>query len=274
MKQAQLILWGSAIAIVILFAAQNLTPAVPLVFLGLRTPAIPLGIWLGAALLLGAATTLILSLPDGKSSPAASSRQPRRAYRPPSERERYTPPPPQSSGSEFSHLEEDWTTYRPVSDWEDWGKPGQAPSPSQSQGTSRPPQPPPERRGWWPFGKRRNVQQQVAYSLQDIEQGWDGVDPGVRPRGASVVEDALDEIDQGWDDFDVPSDPQAAYPDAGFYASRPTNRVDNIYQSDPPQDQLGGQTEADEEEGEGVYDADYRVIIPPRSEGEETGDRA
>lgn len=271
MKQSQLILWGGAIAIVILFAAQNLNLAVSLVFLGLRTPAIPLGIWLGAALLLGAATTLILSLPDGMFSASASSRQPRRAYRSPSDREGRTAPPPQDGGSQSSTLEDDWTTYRPVSEWEDWGKPGQAPSPNPSQASSRPPQPPPERRGWWPFGKRRNVQQQVAYSLQDIEQGWEGVDPRVRPRGASVVEDALDEIDRGWDDFDVPADPQAAYPEAGFYASRPTNRVDNIYQADPPQDRLGGQTEADEAEGEGVYDADYRVIIPPRSE--EEGDR-
>jgi hypothetical protein len=56
------------IAIAVLFALQNLTPAIALVFLGVQTPALPLAWWVLGAIGLGSATTLTVSVLFGLSS--------------------------------------------------------------------------------------------------------------------------------------------------------------------------------------------------------------
>lgn len=61
MATTRLVVVLLALGTVLLLLLQNLTPALPLVFLGSRTIALPVGLWLFGAISLGALTTLGLT---------------------------------------------------------------------------------------------------------------------------------------------------------------------------------------------------------------------
>lgn len=120
-----LVLVGGGLA---LFAISNLTPVLPLVFLGAQTISLPLAAWVGLALAAGAITSFFLQslnyLHTGSSTrsreeteqiprPRATfRREPQPTSEPePESRTFYTPPPPPPEPP----------SSRPVSDWEERG---------------------------------------------------------------------------------------------------------------------------------------------------------
>jgi hypothetical protein len=106
--------------------------------------------------------------------------------------------------------------------------------------------------------------------------------------GGSDVEDALDDIVDGWEDWDTADNPLAdtAYSQR-YEGTDKAVRQDSIY--GPPDDVQAdyrswqaAETDTDREndsadEDDTVYDADYRVIIPPYrplEDAESEGDRS
>lgn len=117
MPVIRIVLLVSVVGGLTLFALSNLSPVLPLVFLGMQTPALPLAIWVGGAIAAGAITSFFLRLLNAL--PSSYSTQERVTPRdiPPRSRsfERespepqrfYTPPPPEAP------------TNRYASDWEE-----------------------------------------------------------------------------------------------------------------------------------------------------------
>ena len=65
----------SLIAVLGLFIVQNLSTVLPLIVFGVRTPALPLGIWVLVAIALGFISSLFLQLPSSFSRPRPSPRE-------------------------------------------------------------------------------------------------------------------------------------------------------------------------------------------------------
>ncbi|MGB5972431.1 MAG: hypothetical protein WBG38_03890, partial [Nodosilinea sp.] len=61
MATVRLIIVVLVLGLVVLLGVQNLAPELPLIFFGSGTQALPLGVWLVGAVLLGALTTLVLT---------------------------------------------------------------------------------------------------------------------------------------------------------------------------------------------------------------------
>jgi hypothetical protein len=131
--------------------------------------------------------------------------------------------------------------------------------------------------------------------------------PPPRPTGVSPVEEALEDIAEGWEDWDDPEEirrdnapePRSIYevqrsPESvsksGTHYSYRYRTADDLRRrpSDPEAEPAEAATTVDEADPatpldvpevgpDGVYDADYRVIIPPsrplEDDSEQDGDR-
>ena len=110
-----------------LLLAQNLSPALSLVFLGMRTPALPLALWILICLGSGALTTLLVaSLFQvsnyfarlvGQKNPLFSNEANRTAKRSEPASSRHTPPPNTSQSSRQDDAD-DWNEENTDDDWE------------------------------------------------------------------------------------------------------------------------------------------------------------
>lgn len=311
-KQApKLVVAALIVAVLVILALQNSSPSLALVFLGLRTVTLPLGVWLTAAIALGALTTLAIAALTGLGFDAGSRANRRRwtvrpdtppadsgpdrerrswNVRSPQEPPRDTtrreptresprdrdygrakqPPPPPNTVA----AAEDWQSWEQRNSpnkWEDWSEAsGNDPI---YENLSR---------------KQRQDREKAEATIHDLDKGWDDSAQEtvyVAP-GGSDVEDALDDIVEGWEDWDSPDNPLAdtAYAQRYEGVERKARR-DAIYAPPDEGDEyqewenLSDENESDDAENgdSGVYDADYRVIIPPYrpldDEGNE-GDRA
>ncbi|MBE7382614.1 MAG: hypothetical protein F6J95_014525 [Leptolyngbya sp. SIO1E4] len=189
---------------------------------------------------------------------------------------------------------EDWQTWgqrTPASQWEDWSQAGTADPADQR------------------FSKRqRKDREKAENAINDISDGWAGSaqETVYVASGGSAVEDALDEISEGWDDWESeaaapsetaysyryrgaeasprvdavygpPDDVGENYPDLGSAAADDSDEdwglesdeaaAGKSWQESPPSNDLDANNES--EASDGVYDADYRVIIPPHRPLEE-----
>ncbi len=298
----KLVLIALLVALLVILAWQNSTPLLALSFLGFRSITLPLGVWLVAAIALGAFTAITIIYltdlgnaapprsrrrqwtvrPDGPPHPDAgrsydgtsqqrnrrwNMRSPQDFFRrdrtkqtdnrqgnrkpPPSEpRSRPSGPPPSNAVAA-----EDWQAWEQrnkPSDWQDW---------SDASGN---------RPGEEYFDRRQKRDRDKAEAtIHDLDKGWDesARDTVYVPPGGSDVQDTLDEIEDGWEDWDSPDNPlsETAY-SAKYEGVDRANRRDSIYA--PPDDAS--------QDDDQVYDADYRVIIPPHqpvNDGENGGDR-
>lgn len=123
MSVARIVLLGVMVGVLTLFTIANVSP-VSLVFLGTRTPSLPLAVWMGGAIALGALTSFLLQflsyLPQNSPSRSRSSfrevprrrRSFSREIPQPEEQEEpeieYSQPPPPEKPSR-----------KPASDWEE-----------------------------------------------------------------------------------------------------------------------------------------------------------
>ncbi|WP_204138849.1 hypothetical protein [Halomicronema sp. CCY15110] len=303
-KQApKLVLVALIVAILVILAWQNSTPLLALSFLGFRSVTLPLGVWLVAAIALGSLTTIaILVLTEmGSGAPPRSRR--RQWHVQPD-----MPPHPDAGRSDDGTAQQRnrrWQmrspqdflrregTQRAPNRQDNRNEPRQAPR-------SRPSGPPPSNavaaEDWQAWGQRnkpsawndwsdasgnrpedenfdrrqKRDRDQAEATIHDLDKGWDesARETVYVPPGGSEVQDTLDEIEDGWEGWDSPDNPLSDTAYAEKYAGVDrANRRDSIYA--PPDDP--------NQDDDQVYDADYRVIIPPyqpSDDGGNEGDRA
>lgn len=239
------VLFLFTIALVV-FIAQNTFPALPLVFLGLQSQPLPLAVWLGGAIALGALTTLaIAALLPGGPLPTGRRTYQRYGQRLSSddvqeERSQDTTAagkPGRSSGRDMGGRDaggrdagggrgtarsgtgdrgsrraaasrrDDWATAGP--EWQDWSA---MQSPAQWddwEALSQAAAAAPDRQpgSGWLGGGRQRQEARVRESMQDLEEGWDGDSyDRYQPRGGSQVDDHLEDIGTGWDNGDSAND--------------------------------------------------------------------
>jgi hypothetical protein len=174
------------------------------------------------------------------------------------------PPPPNTVAAA-----EDWQSWgqrNSPNKWEDWSQAtGNDPI---NENLSR---------------QQRQDREKAEATIHDLDKGWDesAQETVYVAPGGSDVEDALDDIVDGWEDWDSPDNPltDTAYAQRYEGVERKARR-DAIYA--PPDEaddeyeeweNLSDQSESDDAENgdSSVYDADYRVIIPPYRPLDETG---
>jgi hypothetical protein len=216
-----LIIIFTIIAGLILFAWQNLSPALALNFLGLQSPTLPLSVWILIAIAAGFFSAILisslfqlfqsLSEPD---YPASSSSTPA------------SPPPQYSQNIEPEELEE-----------------FNQPNHSQWQVKTPPvtPSVEPQR------SKSRILAEDWETDVRPLEPSWSSNPPSTTTeKGFNLDKEQrytskTQEDDENWVDDDSPE-----------------SRSDSMYaygNRDPDESGVG--------QSESVYDADYRVIVPP-----------
>ncbi len=127
----------------IIILVQNLSPSLPLVFLGMRTQALPLALWILLSITAGIFTSLIISTVLKSAIYLSSQEQqpiPKPIPTPPRVRQN-TPPPssPPPPVSQFNDEFDDWDTNRNQDDWDDGenSQPVEETSPNQKSSHSR-----------------------------------------------------------------------------------------------------------------------------------------
>jgi uncharacterized integral membrane protein len=256
-KLILLLLIGGSLA---LFAASNLTP-ISLVILGVRTLALPLAVWVLGALLAGAVTTVLLSGFSSISKGAAVRRanQAPRDSRSPWTTARSDAKPESSpigaagftaagtgraadrtrsadratEGRE-ARSNDDWD--RDPESWDNWNEPD--PGSRATSGGSR------------SEGRPRN---DSSDSFNDRRPGWDEYENRVRSssrRDPSAADSRTGGRVDGRADSRID----------GRTDSRTDSRVDGRTEKRPS----SGRAQPESRKGD-VYDAEYRVLIPPYS---------
>ncbi|NEQ32220.1 MAG: hypothetical protein F6K04_14670 [Leptolyngbya sp. SIO4C5] len=281
-----------AVGALVLFALQNTSPALPLVFLGVQTQALPIAVWLVGAIAAGAITALLLAglmdLAGGRSpaNPRSGWTQPQGdkpprpdRWQPPKKAPTAQPAEKAAPQRDRSAAETDWETFRSPENWENWGE---RPDPNE---------PPPRRP---PRSRREREQYQVEDSLNELEEGWQDWRDDESPKGASVVEDSLDELEEGWDDwpesadvaeesideyaeprdYEAPASPKRVYQSGSIYSYgyRGEEETGSRNQAEDGESDTAAETFSGRVGEDGVYEADYRVIIPPYRNLDESSD--
>ncbi len=218
----------SVVAIVI-FIQQNLSPVLPLTFLGMKTVAFPLSLWILFALAAGVLTAqlvvMLLQFPIAASQRSQASDRPREARANRSVDDRKTPDSPsvqaRSKGDESSSSNREKNpTY----------------TDSFSRGS----------KAAADFGTVRDLPDDSTNWVDDdeVEQNW-------------IDDDSQNSVDEPKvtplkTDYEVPKSPTSEYHSGTIYS----------YSYRKPENTGVGISES-------VNDAEYRVIIPPNSEQEE-----
>jgi uncharacterized integral membrane protein len=190
----------------------------------------------------------------------------------------------------------DWGQRFPASQWQDWEQAPQDPTRASQDPTRRIPK------------RQQQAESQASEDFEDIATGWDdrATNTPYRPTGASPVEDALDEIAEGWEDWEDPEEarrdnapesrpiyevrrsPESVSKSGTSYSYRYRSADDlrrqpsstQVSSSEPPESADADAVDSNPDLGldapevgpDGVYDADYRVIIPPSRPLEEDAD--
>lgn len=239
----QLITFLLVVAALVILVLQNLTPVLSLVVLGQPTVTLPLSLWLLVAIATGALCTIIIYQLVPK----------KRAYRPigkrlsdpipgPEPTNRFVDSPNESPSDRVQSpandkttgpnpYDSDWENFRAPEQWDDWEQ-------QRSHGVRDMPRP--------------SARDSIGETVRDIESGW-GEDDYAESGRYAPRQDAGPDI--GWDVGETPR--PRTYEEGWLYG--------NDAQQEPPLP-TDEPEEPKPEEGEDVYDANYRVIIPPYDE--------
>ncbi|MBW4658714.1 MAG: hypothetical protein KME15_08570 [Drouetiella hepatica Uher 2000/2452] len=243
----------------VMFALQNMSPALPLVILGTATQPLPLALWIGGAIASGAVTTLLISGLSGlgrstrraPNRPAANRFSSSSAPRNPFARAAGSAPGSPSRGASAStstRLQDDWENRGQAKDeWDDWEEP-QTARPSSFNDSS----------GSSSSSSFRNPQPEIRDRTDDDWRNWDGYEDSRRDdrRESPNPEPRVPRRT----DFEVKRDPATRYQSGSVY-SYGYNQPDN-----PDFEDIDSREDPRKEEAPGrpgVYDAEYRVITPP-----------
>jgi hypothetical protein len=277
MPVVRLLLFLGILAGLLLFGSNNWSPVLQLTFLGMKTPALPLAVWVLGAIAAGFLTNLLLTLLFRLSNYAAARQvrvQLRRATRHNAARTGAVPPAQPS----FSWARASTPRTAPSSrtededaDWQNW------------EGYEEPVDRKPAAE---PVDWKRAEQQPVDRTPQAVEDDWDTVfeddwgEAKEKPRPAAATtstryeapvrqeEDFSDlEEDSDSDEDDTPADEYQSRERIEFerrQEPRTASRSGSVYSygyRDPSNPAVG--------RAESVVDAEYRVIIPPHRPLEE-----
>ncbi len=245
-----------------IFALQNVEPALSLVFLGVRSPAVPLSIWILLSMAVGALTSLLISgllafsnyLSPTRDRTGRSSRSRPDTF-PEDSRTPYTPPPPPRKQEIDPDLNrENSQTQAAASYRTEYGTSAGYSARTFYQETPNP-------------DAAKDYAQPGTDRVADDEDDWvsDGSKSG--SQGG----------DDDWgDDRDFPAEPgvnEVAGANPRDYEAKQEPKsqswAGSVYSygyRDPNQSGVG-QTES-------VYDADYRVIVPPQEAIPQPADEA
>jgi uncharacterized integral membrane protein len=245
-----------------LFVLQNLAP-MPLVILGLRTQAFPVGVWVLGAIAAGAFTTIVISTFFKVSNSFAAPRS-RRRPAPPRPTERVTsstassswsppwsssPPKPKTSAGSTSRYAssngDDWEPRPPLEEWEDWeGYEEPAKTMPQSQSSTQ---------GYSSASTSERPDRYSAYApnppVREQEE-WDDWDDYEQPttRDSEEQSSRRDVDDEYYSsrrtEFEVPQEPKRRSQSGSIYSYSYRDPDQTVSKDD-------------------VYDAEYRVITPP-----------
>ncbi|BAZ86212.1 LapA family protein [Dolichospermum compactum] len=144
MAAIRLIILVTAMLGLIIILVQNLSPSLPLVFLGMRSQALPLALWILLSITAGILTSLIITkLLKVATDLNLQAQQPIPKSIPTSPRVRQNTPPPTSPSPPVSQADDefdDWDTNRNQDDWDDGedSPPEQKTSASPQSSNSRP----------------------------------------------------------------------------------------------------------------------------------------
>ncbi len=242
----QLITFLLVVAVLVTLVLQNLNPVLGLVVLGRSTFELPFAVWLLGAIAIGGLCTLVIYQLAPKKRPYRPMGR-RLSEPPPTDRFTDTPHEPgnrfqsQTEGQGMAAAasqtppqnpyDRDWEEFRAPEQWEDWGQQtvssdtGHRPSPTADD------------------------------TMRDIESGWGDDDYETSGRFAAKRNSGPG---RDWDSTDAYNGPEGAstqtYDEGWLYGNDSTEEPD----TDAPQNAPQSET-ADEN----VYDANYRVIIPP-----------
>lgn len=235
-----------------IFALQNVEPALSLVFLGVRSPAVPLSIWILLSMAVGALTSLLISgllafsnyLSSRRDRTGRSSRSRPDTF-PEDSRTPFTPPPPPRKQEIDPDLNrENSQTQAAASYRTEYGTSAGYSARTFLQETPNP-------------DGAKDYAQPGTYAVADDEDDWvsDGSKSG-----------SFGGDDDWGDDRDFPAEPpvnEVAGANPRDYEAKQEPKsqswAGSVYSygyRDPNQSGVG-QTES-------VYDADYRVIVPPQ----------
>jgi uncharacterized integral membrane protein len=217
-----------------LFALQNWSPVLPLVVAGLPTQALPLALWMLTAIAAGAATTVAVSSLLSLSRFTAVRR---------SNKQRSATSPAAS---------------RPVTESRPWV----AAWTKRNEARANPP-------------RASNTRIQEDWENRQTREEWDdweedspASDPRSSSRSTGASSEPRDRSDEDWDNWE-------GYTEADRVSGtpRPPVRTDFEVKQAPIAPKQSGsiysmsyeKTDAEPQRSNEVYDADYRVIVPPSS---------
>ncbi|MEM1242549.1 MAG: hypothetical protein AAGI45_22190 [Cyanobacteria bacterium P01_H01_bin.26] len=239
----QLTIFFVVVAALLILVLQNLSPSLPLVVLGRSTGTLPLSLWLLIAIAVGSLCTLVIYQlvpqkrpyrPMGKRIGNNAPPEPANRFvdmpgaNPPTT-ERGQPRdemPPRNEGP--APYDSDWETFKAPEQWDDWGQQRADAFRDSPRAPSRAPSTDPG--------------DPIDNTVRDIESGW-GQDDYVPPPPPAYGESA----DTGWESAQSPR----THDEGWLYGSEPPAEPPVSAESEPP------------ESSDDVYDASYRVIIPP-----------
>lgn len=235
-----------------IFALQNVEPALSLVFLGIRSPALPLSIWILLSMATGVVTSLLisallafsnyLSQPGNRTGRDSRSRP---DTFPADRRTPYSPPPPPRKQEIDPDFDRENSQTQPAASYQtEYGTPtGYSPRTFQQETPN-------------PVGAK-DYAQAGTYRAADDEDDW--VSDGSKSGSGSSDDDWGD--DRDFVDRPQVNDVPAPNPRAYESKQEPKSKswAGSVYSygyRDPSQSGVG-QTES-------VYDAEYRVLVPPQ----------
>ena len=141
MAVIRLIILVTAIMGLVIILVQNLSPSLPLMFLGMRSQALPLALWILLSITAGIFTSLIITrLLKFATDLNLLAQQPIPKSIPTPPRVRQNTPPPKSPSPPVSQVDnefDDWDTNRNQDDWDDDSQSEEEISPSQQSSNSR-----------------------------------------------------------------------------------------------------------------------------------------
>ncbi len=245
-----------------IFSLQNVEPTLSLVFLGVRSPEAPLSIWILLSMATGVVTSLLISgllgFSNYLSQPKARTDRRNRSRDTFEEDDRTpyaAPPPTRKPEIDPDRDRENSQTQAPASYRTEYGTPAGYSARTFQQETPNPPE-------------AQDFAQSGNYAGADDEDDW--VSDGSKSASGGGDDD------WGEDDRDLPDRPQvndvpAANPKAYEAKQEPQSKswAGSVYSygyRDPSQSGVG-QTES-------VYDAEYRVLVPPQDSIPQPADQA
>ena len=141
MAVIRLIILVTAIMGLVIILVQNLSPSLPLMFLGMRSQALPLALWILLSITAGIFTSLIITrLLKFATDLNLLAQQPIPKSIPTPPRVRQNTPPPKSPSPPVSQADDefdDWDTNRNQDDWDDDSQSEEEISPNQQSSNSR-----------------------------------------------------------------------------------------------------------------------------------------